>query len=135
MFTLGVCDKSALPIKHPLFPLCICFEIVPDNPFRVVILLYPHSDIYLFNILPLSVLYQICLANFCQFCQCLQRIKTDDDHPETSVVCFVLSAYALFSSVSGTGPWELYQFFVWSTCWGRGHKTVHFMTPIDPKGT
>ena len=44
MFTLGVCDKSALPIKHPLCPLCICFEIVPDNPFGVVILLYPLSS-------------------------------------------------------------------------------------------
>ena len=41
VFTLGVCDTPASTVKHPLFPLCVHFEIVLDNPFGVVILFYP----------------------------------------------------------------------------------------------
>ena len=34
MFTLEVRDTSDLSVQHPLFPLCVCFEIVPYNPHR-----------------------------------------------------------------------------------------------------
>ena len=41
--TLGehVRDTSVTFVQHPLFPLCVCFEIVSDNLFGVVILFYP----------------------------------------------------------------------------------------------
>ena len=44
MFTLCVRDTPASSVKHPLFPLCVSFEIVPDNLFGVVILFYPLSS-------------------------------------------------------------------------------------------
>ena len=44
VLTLGVTETSALSVQHQLFPLCVCFEIVPDNPFVVVILFCPLSS-------------------------------------------------------------------------------------------
>ena len=56
MFTLSVPHTSASSVQYPLFLLCVCFEIVPSNPFRVVILFYALLsaklliDIHLFSI-------------------------------------------------------------------------------------
>ena len=45
VFTLGVSETSALSVQHPLFPLCVCFEIPIYNPFGVIIILfYPLSS-------------------------------------------------------------------------------------------
>ena len=110
MFTLGVRDTPASSVKHLLFPLCVCFDIVPDNLFgsschpplstvvrqaSVLICLNPMLQTTL-----VRSLFHFVLANFRQFCRFLERMKTDDANPET----FVLFAYALCSSISGTGP-------------------------------
>ena len=63
VFTLYVRDTYPSSVKHPLFPLCVCFEIFPDNPFGVVILFNPLSSaklpIFICYILPLSVLFHL----------------------------------------------------------------------------
>ena len=87
-------QASASFIKHPLFPLCVCFEIVLDNLFGVVILFYPLSSTKLsIFICKTSLLHTTLLrsffhfvfANFRQFCQFLEQMKTDDANPETLV--------------------------------------------------
>ena len=106
---LGVSDTSASSVKHPLLPLCICFKIVTDNPFGVVILLYPLSSVKLLIFICLTSLlslvrsFPFCFRKCSTFWSILKRIKTDGDNPETLVVRCVLFAYALCSSVGGTG--------------------------------
>ena len=110
MFTLGVRDTPASSVEHPLFPLCVCSEIVTNNPSELsssYIRFHPPSFQYSYvkhpcNILPLSILFRFVFANFRQFCRFLERIKTNDN-PETLVVRFVLFAYALVHRSVGPG--------------------------------
>ena len=75
VFTSDVRDTSASSFKHLIFPLGVCYEIVPDNSFGVVILFNPISS-----------------------------MKTNDANPEHLVVRCVLFAYGLYPSVSMSGP-------------------------------
>ena len=71
MFTLGVRGHSLHPFS-PFFPLCVCFEIVPDNPFRVLILYYPLSSAKLRTFLlhtTLVLSFHFALTNVRQFCR------------------------------------------------------------------
>ena len=105
MFTLGVRDTPASYVEHPLFPLCVCFEIVTTNNLFGVksssyIRFLPPSFRYSSvkhscYILPLSILFCFVFADFRQFCRFLERIKTNDDNTETLVIRFVLLAYTL----------------------------------------
>ena len=111
MFTLGVRDTSASSVKHPLFPLCVCFEIVLDNPFGVVVLFYPLSVVELPIFICLTSLlhttfvrsFPFCVRKFSTICRFLERMKTDDANPETVAVRCVLFAYALFHRSVGPG--------------------------------
>ena len=111
-----LCLRYAYVIR-PLHSLSICFfryasalKLSPITSVdRVVILLYPLSSAKLPMLICLNpmlqttlvrFLFHFVLANFRQFCRFLERMKTDDANPET----FVLFAYALCSSISGTGP-------------------------------
>ena len=94
MFTLGIRDTLVSSIKHSLFPLCICFEIIPDNLLGVVILFYPLSSAKLLIYICLKSLLHTTLVHsfpfsfhkfFRQFCRFLERIKRADANPETLV--------------------------------------------------
>ena len=68
MFTLGVRDASASSVQHPLFPLCVCIEIVRDNPFGVLILYYPLSSAKLRIFICLILLLHTTLVLSFPFC-------------------------------------------------------------------
>ena len=104
VFPLGVRNRSTTSVKRPLFPLCVCIEIVPHNPIGVFILIRQAPDIHLYNILATYYPGPFFCANFRQFCRFLEQMKTNDTNPETLVVRCVLFAYALIALVSGTGP-------------------------------
>ena len=89
--SISVRDASASSVQHPLVPLCVCFEIVTDKPIGLS-LSFDKLPIFICYTLPLSVLFQFVLANFRQFCRCLERMKTDGANPETLVVRCVVFA-------------------------------------------
>ena len=68
MFTLGVRDTSDSSVQHPLFPICVCFEIVPYNPFGVVILFYPLSSAKLPRFICLESLLHTTFVRSFPFC-------------------------------------------------------------------
>ena len=105
--TLSVCDASASSVKHPLFPLFVCFETIPDNPFRVVILFFPLSSaMFPLIICWISTLYTTLVRYFLifrQFCWFLEWMKTNYTNLKALVVRCVVFAYVLCSLVSETG--------------------------------
>ena len=94
-------DSSASSVKHPMFPLCVCFEIAPDNPLLSAF--NREASDNPFYILSLFVLFSFCFLNFRQFCRFLEWMKTEAAKPESFVVHCVLFAYTFCSSVSETG--------------------------------
>ena len=101
-------------IHRFILSACACFEIVPDNPFRVVIFCPLSSAkiptfIYLTSLLQTTLVrsFPLWFRDFSTVLICrrfLERMKTDDTNPETLVVRCVLFAYASCTSVSGAGP-------------------------------
>ena len=65
---VSVCDASASSVQHRLFPLCVFFEIVLDNPFGVLILYYPLSSAKLPIFIFLTFLLHTNLVLFFPFC-------------------------------------------------------------------
>ena len=57
-------------------------------------------------ILPTSFIFRSVFTNFRKFCPFLERMKTDGATPEILLVRYVLYAYVLCPSASGTGPLE-----------------------------
>ena len=108
MFTLGVRDTSTSFVQHPPFPLYVCFEIVPDNPFRVVILFYPLSSAKL--PIYISVTYYPCLFFSILFSHILTVLsifggdKNGRRQPLNFGRPLCPFCIRLCSSVSGTGP-------------------------------
>ena len=105
MFTLVLRDTSALFVNHPLFPQCICNEIVPDNPLEVVMWIF-----YSLSLAKLPIF--ICLTSMLHSCTTLVRsppfrfrkfltVLLNDVKPVIHSV-----AHALLSLVSGTGPYN-----------------------------
>ena len=68
VFTLGIRDASTSSVHHLLFLLCVCLEIVPDNPFGVVILFYLLSFAKLPIFIDLTYLLQNTLVFSFPFC-------------------------------------------------------------------
>ena len=104
VFTFGVHD-TAPSVHFPLFPLCVCFEFDPDNPF------YPLSSVKLpIFVCWTSLLHTTLVRSFAVLLsQIFDRLvhffkwmKMDDAKPETLVVRGVPFTNALFLSVSGT---------------------------------
>ena len=112
MFTLGVRDTSASSVQHPIFQLCVCFEIVPDKPFGVVILFYPLSSVKLPIFICLTSLLHTTFVRSLPFCfrkflTIFSIFGADENRwhqPRNFRRLCVIFADALCSSVSWTGP-------------------------------
>ena len=48
---ISILSLNLANVQHPLFLLCVCFEIIPNNDFEVIILFYPLS----FDKLPIFI--------------------------------------------------------------------------------
>ena len=94
---LSIFQRTAR-IFNVLYPLCIC-QFSGTGPCLI-------SLIHITFVRP----FPFCCANFRQFCRFLELMKTNRANPETLVVRCIVFAYALCSSVSGTGPLVLLTF-------------------------
>ena len=87
-------DSSASSVKHPMFPLCVCFEIAPDNPLLSAF--NREASDNPFYILSLFVLFSFCFLDFRQFCRFLEWMKSEAAKPEkvlSSTVSFLYTSF------------------------------------------
>ena len=111
---LGVCETYASIVQHPISLLCVCFEIIPENPFRVSILFYQVLSVKLLILICLTSLlnttlaivrcFPFCFRKLSKLCRLLEQMKTDYANHESLVVRCVLFSYYLCLSISKTEP-------------------------------